>query len=242
MSEETLSVLYRPMWEEDRETLDCFRCVPKLANGSDDSNKGPDLLRSQEDAPNTTIARNLFVLNQAAKAVTDSVHRGEPVRMIIPISSFCLLNHEIATELVRIFKETPEEIRARMIFEIFDFPQRLTVDALDDITIPILPFFDERIARPAPQITDFTIFANINYTGVGIDLRDQKWPLEKIEPILKTFCGAAQHSRLKAYAQGVSNHAIGKLAVNCGIAGVDGDFMVRDTEEPKPVVNTETLN
>ena len=108
------------------------------------------------------------------------------------------------------------------MFELFNFPDKLSLDYLDNLAITVFPFCRDYIARPRPGWTNFTIFTNCNFQGVSFHLMDKAWPAEQIKPHLQTFCSAALEGRLDAYVHGIANEVIGDATRRAGFKYMNG--------------------
>jgi hypothetical protein len=107
---------------------------------------------------------------------------------------------------------------------------------MDDITIPLMPFFDTLVARPNQEMTDYTLFANLNYAGVCLDLSDKNIDLKLAGQLFKLFEERAEFRRLPTWLFGLSNASVAKLARISGGKVLSGAYMNLDTPEPGPIL------
>ena len=107
---------------------------------------------------------------------------------------------------------------------------------MDDITVVLMPFFDTLIARPAQTMTDYTLFANLNYAGVVLDFRDMAVDLKLAGQLLKLFASRAEARRLPMWIFGLPTQQIAKLARISQAAALSGAYMNYDSMLPGPII------
>ena len=137
---------------------------------------------------------------------------------------------EAATVIVQTIKELPEELRSAVIVEFFDFPKTLTLEILGDITIPVLPFFDNYMAEPSAGMTDFTVFANLNYFGVSLDLESSGAAGDDAVADMTAFWAEATNRRLKVLLQGVKEQGLADKAIQYECFALDGPLIGEDSQ------------
>lgn len=175
--------------------VDLFLAHPILrdANGDEIANAHP---LARRDTVEATMQRQVKYLNQAFEALRMRFERGERFRLTVRINSVAIATSECASEVTETFRTLSKEQREHIAVEISDFPKSLSVDTLDDITIPLMPFFDTLLARPEQEQTDYTLYANLNYAGVILDLRDKPIDIKLAGKLFQLFSSRAQVRRL----------------------------------------------
>lgn len=143
-----------------------------------------------------SIAARTFASVTIAIGATDE-------RLIIPISAKALVGTDNAKAVLNELRRIEEADRERIIVEIHDFPARITLDALETITIPLLLFVGGFIGRMPPDLEDATVFSNCNYIALSIDC--QTFP--SIKPLQDIWKIAAPR-RLKMFVWNLPEEAV----------------------------------
>lgn len=130
----------------------------------------------------------------------DILEKNPPKRLILPISARAIVGDGNLSRIADAFHEIPEESRKRLIIEIHDFPKSLTLNAIENSTIPMLFFARGFIARMPAPLEDATVFANCNYIALSVDAADKTATADPIRNAWK----AATPRRLKVFAWNVS--------------------------------------
>jgi len=123
-----------------------------------------------------------------------ALHPAGAERLIVPVSSRALVGGENVATVLTPLRDMDEELRHKIIVEIHDFPARLTLDTLEDITIPLLTFVGGFVARPPAGLSDATVFANCNYIALTMNLAGSS----DLKPLQRLWAIAAP-SRLKMF-------------------------------------------
>ncbi len=205
-----MSVIYRPAKILNREKIDVFRCMPVIKAGGGIIS-GKQALRHGRDIM-ATAKENASVLKQAFGDLSRALQKGHRIRMIVPVNSFALASSESSSLMIAAFKSLDAVVRQQVILDVFDFPNPLTLDILDNITIRLMPFFDKLTAEPAPDMDDLVIFANCNYFAVSIDLETRGLKGDEAIKAMTKFWGEATVRRLKTIVQGVSEAELSQKA------------------------------
>jgi hypothetical protein len=147
---------------------------------------------------------------------------GKSVTAIVPINVLGLGLGSFANVFAEKCQAMHNSSDGNLVFELFNFPEKLSLDYLDNLSITVFPFCRHYIARPRPGWTNFTIFTNCNFQGVSFHLMDKAWPAAQIKPHLQTFCASAGGGRLDTYGHGVANEGIGDAARSAGFKYLNG--------------------
>lgn len=231
-----MQLQYRPVFLRGQETANTYRCVLATESGT------PDIqaLMHEGDDIAATADRNAFILGKAFVDLAYVHGEGVATRLIVPVNAKTLLESDSATVLVTAFRQLNDRVRKAVIVEVFDFPDNIDMDldTLADITIPLLPFFDFYIARPASDVTDFTVFVNSNYFGIGLDLETMEGPPEQTLKTLNAVAIAAKKRKLKLFVQGVTNEDMAQAVNQHDPFAKDGPFLATDISVPGAVAKT----
>lgn len=231
----TLDIAYRPVWEVERTPVDLFYAKPILRDRAGDEIPGSmPLVRL--DTVEATAKRQVKYLKQAFEALAMRFERGDRFRMMVRINSVAVATAEAASEVTDTFRLLDKEQRKHVVIEVSDFPKNLSLDNMDDITIVLMPFFDTIVARPAQDMTDYTLFANLNYAGVLLDLGDKTIDLKLAGQLFKLFASRAEFRRLPMWLFGLPNQQIAKLARISKAAALSGAYMDMDSMLPGPPI------
>lgn len=230
-----LDVVYRPLWQTHKTSVDLFYARPFLRDdvGTEILGAAP-LVRQQ--TVEATMARQINYLQKAFQALHICFERGERFRMLVRINSLALATSEAAAQVTETFRTLSREERAHIIPEILEFPKSLSLNTLDDITIPLMAFFDTWIAHPEKQQSDFTPFANLNYSGVSLDLFDKPMDLKLASKVIQLFTQRASHRRLPTTIHGLATPQLAKLARIANADVLSGAYMDMDSLSPGPVL------
>jgi hypothetical protein len=221
-----MRVRYRPVFLYGRKTPNTFRVLPirESRNGAELSGKG---LLAHRDSINDTAKRNEKILKAAFKEYKRARKSGFQGRLIVPLNSFALANAEGGARIVGAFKMLDGELRKNVIIEVFQLPRALSVGLLDEITIPLLAFFEHYVAGPEPDMVDFTLFTNLNYLGVVLDLGMENGGGDMKDRVTK-FWAEATKQKLKFFISGVKDRDILDLARRYEAFAIDGPVLGND--------------
>lgn len=234
----TLDIVYRPVWEVEHTPVDLFYAKPILRDAAGEELPGSmPLVRL--DTVDVTMKRQVRYLKQAFEAFTLRFERGDRFRLMVRINSVAIATAEAATIVTDTFRTLTPDQRKHVVVEVTDFPKNLSVDNMDDITLVLMPFFDTLVARPALDMTDYTLFANLNYAGVSLDLGDKAVDLKLAGQLLKLFASRAEHRRLAMWIFGLPTLQIAKLARISQAAILSGAYMESDSMLPGPAIEGE---
>lgn len=231
----SLDIVYRPVWDTSRTGVDLFYARPILRDEAGEMLPGMTPLVRQPTVEGT-LQRQIQYLSQAIEALRLRFGRGERFRLLVRINSVALATSEAAGEVTDVLRTLNAEERAHIVPEIIDFPKSLSLNTLDDITIPLMAFFDTWIARPEKEQADFTPFANLNYSGVTLDLLDTPMDLKLAGKVFKLFIQRSSHRRLPTWILGLPTPELAKLARISGANMLAGAYMDRDSVLPGPAV------
>jgi len=229
-----LSVRFQPVLRPERGEIDTFSCVPVVLGPNGEVQETRNVLAHRGDIEDTA-KRNAAVLREAFRHLTAARDRGEKLRLMVPVNSVSLASTRGATELVATFKELDAALRRAVLVEVFNFPSALTLDMLDEITIPLMTFFDRLAACPDEDMQDFTVFSNCNYFGVSVDLGNKEISEVEVQTRLRLFWAATQKVRLHMFIHGMKQPEFLDIAKKYEVYGVDGAFMGEALEAPRPV-------
>jgi len=231
----TLDILYRPVWQTDQTNVDLFYARPILRDDAGEEIPGLTPLIRQPTVEGTMV-RQIKYLTQAIEGMRLRFERGERFRLLVRINSVALATSEAASEVTEVLRTLTTEERAHMVPEILEFPKSLSLNTLDDITIPLMAFFETWIAQPEKEQADFTPFANLNYAGVSLDLFDKPMDLNLAGKVFQLFIQRASHRRLPTWILGLATPELAKLARIAGTNMLSGAYMDFDSMMPGPVI------
>lgn len=225
-----MPVAYRPVRILNRDKIDMFRCMPVIEKADGKIISGKPALRHGRDIM-VTAKQNAIVVKQAFRDLAEAFEQGQQLRLIVPVNSYALASMDSSTLMIAAFKELATDLRQQVIIEVFDFPNPLTLDILDDITIRLMPFFDKLMAEPTPGTDNFEVFVNCNYFGVSFDLEARELNGDEAIKSMTKFWGEATKRRLKAMVQGVSEAGLSEKADRYEIFSQDGPFIAQDNTQ-----------
>lgn len=229
----TLDTVYRPVWEVDRAEVDLFYAKPILRDASGDEIPGARPLARRQTVE-STAKRQVKYLRQAFEAFLLRLERGDDFRLMVRVSTVAVATSEAASLVTDTFRMLNKDQRKKVVVEITDFPETLSVVNMDDITIPFMPFFDHLVARPNQGMTDYTMFANLNYAGVSLDLGDKPIDLKLAGKVLRVFAERAEFRRLPMWVLGLPSAEVAKVARIAQASALSGAYMDMDSLLPGP--------
>jgi len=223
-----MPVRYRPVFLPNQETPNTFRAVP-FREDPDGSLRAGKVLLAHKKSIDDTAKRNEALLRAAFKDYIHACEGGFQGRLIAPVNSFALANAEGGARIVGAFKKLDPGLRKNVIIEVFQFPRELSVDLLDQITIPLIAFFDLYIAEPNPELDDFTLFSGLNYLGVSLNL-SQPGVEDDTEKRVTKFWAEATKRKLKVFISGVEDQSVIDQARRYEAFGIDGPALGEDRD------------
>lgn len=218
---EEVLVVFRPVWRGSQEGLEIMRCLPAAPAKGQLAQNGEAAALAQH---------TLGMLESAFRALTYAASKRGPFRLMVSISSACLVNGQVAAAIVGLAKKLDPVLRKAVIIELYDFPDNFKLDYLDDATIPLMAFFDNFIAASPLGMKDFTVFTNCNYFAVSLNMGHFGTPMEA-SSALEKFCAKAEQARLKVFVHGAIKREIVDLAKSLMVAGIDGPCFGCDQQD-----------
>jgi hypothetical protein len=165
-----------------------------------------------------TGSRNGAFLHGALEALRRRVEDGEKAFLIVPMNAMALGDGRGAVPITDAARSFEARLRGMVALELFGFPAAPRLDTVEDCLIPMMPFFERFIGRPHRNCDDYTVFANCNMIGVGVDLEAEE-PRDLAE-----FADHARRRRLVTFVHGLSTAEQAASARAIGPAGMDGAF------------------
>ena len=211
-----MQVLFEPVHNANSGATLGFRCVFGDKDALNQSSL-KDVFTLQK--PIDAVANVNKQLTQAAAETLRTLEAvGRHERVIVPVSARSLAGVDAATKTLAPLKTLTASQKQHLIVEMFDLPQRLSLDALEDATIPLLSYAHGFIGHPPPGLHDCTVFANCNYLGLMASLRGN----EDDEMDLRTIWPECQKRRLKLVVTGIVSPEIVALAKKYEAFGIAG--------------------
>jgi hypothetical protein len=168
-------------------------------------------------------------LTNGAAAALDALEadgRGE--RVVVPISARALAGTQASDRTLDPLKAVERARRAYLIAEVFDLPRRVSLEALENVTVPLLPYVGGYLARPPDWVDDYTVFANCNYLGVTAALDGRA----DADAHLTRVWAGAEKNRLALFVSGVETEETKAACVRYGARGVSGPLIGPRSEQP----------
>lgn len=229
---------YRPIVDADGVHINTFRCRPYF-RAVDGTVFGTEVVLGHKGDIENTAARNALVLKLAFKALTRARTQDDDVKLIVPINSVALASREGRIVIHHAFEELLESLRSLIIVEVLNLPEKVSIDSLSDITIPMIPFTQNFIAEPHPATEDFTVFANCNYQGMIFDVSSFGDDIQVQRDKLTDFWAAATKARLKLMVRNIGGQEIADMAVRLEAQGMDGSLFGPDSTHLGPLSTVE---
>ena len=227
-------IRYAPTVCGNSSVVEVFRCLPVYQTAAGEE-FGVDVVLGHKGNIESTAQRNAAILRLAFKALERAHAQGQYAKLILPVNSIALASRAGATVIHDVFAELDEACRAATIIEIFNLPERVSIDSLSDITIPMLPYTNRFIAHPHAAMEDLTVFANCNYQGVVFNMTTaSEDPQQKLDA-LTDFWAAATKRRLGLCVQGAADPEIVSAAQRWEAMFIDGPSIGAPVDRPTPV-------
>lgn len=216
-SEGHLAIFYRPVVNPQDEQVMIYRAVPVLT--TDDGTKtGAKQVLEHHGNPMDTAARNAVILQRIAADLVAAHGAGKTVFVMLPVSAKAMEIKESATAMVKVLKDLPPVCAKAAISHLFDLPDRLTMDILDDAVVPLLIAIDKFVIEPPASLKDYNDIGACNAQGVVLDMA----PEEGSGLDLTTLWSRAAPRRLGIFIQNVEDEAVISTAGRYESRGVDG--------------------
>ncbi len=212
-----LEIFYRPVVNPQDEQVMIYRAVPVLTT-DDGTMTGAKQVLEHHGNPMDTAERNAEVLQRIAADLVVAHNAGKAVFVMLPVSAHAMATKESATVMVRTLKDLPPVCASAAISHLFDLPDRLTLDVLDDAVVPLLIAIDKFVIEPPAGLKDYSDIGACNAQGVVLDMDpDQGSGLD-----LTKFWSRATPRRLGMFVQNVDDEAVISMAARYEGRGVDG--------------------
>ena len=216
-SDGTLEIFFRPIVDPRDEQVRIYRAVPVL-NTDDGAKVGAKQVLAHDGNPMDTAERNVEVLQRCALALAAAHQSGNAVFLMVPISAKALATKESSTVMVKALKELPDACSKAAISHVFDLPDRITLDTLDDVVVPLLITIDKFVLEPPATLADYTDFTSCNAHGVVLDMA----PGEGADMDLTKLWSRAAKCHLGIFVQNAEDEAAITMATRYESRGVDG--------------------
>lgn len=195
-----LEIFYRPVINPSNDQIMIYRAVPVVTKGDEVQTGAKQVLKYSGD-PIEVAHKNIAVIRKAAFDLELAHEAGNAVFLIMPISAKALENKESASLMVKALKSLPAVCSKAAISHVFDLPERISLDTLDDIVIPLLITIDKFLIEPPATMSDYTDISGCNAQGVVLDMQ----PGEGSELKLSKFWAVAAPRRLGIFVQNISD-------------------------------------
>jgi hypothetical protein len=216
-SESHLELFFRPIINPLNEKVLIYRAVPVVKTGDSVKTGAKQVLKHSGD-PEVTAERNVDVLKLAALHLEAAHASGNDVLLMVPMNAKAMETKESTTLMVKALKALPSLCAKAMVIHLFDLPDRLTMNKLDDVVIPFLISTDKFVIEPPTSLTDYTDISGCNAQGVVLDLE----PGEGAKIDLAKFWSLAAPRRLGMFIQNVKDETDIDLAKRYECRGMDG--------------------
>lgn len=232
-----LEIFFRPIVDPRDDQVRIYRAVPVL-NTDDGAIVGAKQVLAYDGNPMETAARNAVILQHCAAALAAAHRSGRAVFLMLPVSAKALETKESSTAMVKTLKELPEVCSKAAISHVFDLPERVTLDTLDDVVVPLLITIDKFVLEPPADLDDYTDISSCNAQGVVLDLA----PGEGADMDLTKVWSRAAPRRLGIFVQNVEDESVLPMAERYEGRGVDGPVFGKLLPEIGPRTSREDLN
>lgn len=212
-----LDIFYRPIVDPRDEQVKIYRAVPVLST-DDGSLTGAKQVLAHDGKPMDTAARNAVVLQRIAADLAAAHRSGKAVFVMLPISAKAMSTKESATAMVKVLKDLPPICAKAAISHLFDLPDRVTMDSLDDAVVPLLITLEKFVIEPPAALEDYSDIGACNAQGVVLDLD----PDEGSGLDLTKFWSRAAPRRLGIFVQNACDETVLPMAERYEGRGVDG--------------------
>jgi len=201
-----------------------FYCIPHRSNAEGNVVRGDPLLTEGEGKRkiNTAVlARNVCL---TVRTTVDHMRRAgdEEGVFVIPINGKALSFKDIASDFTAECKGIEKELIERIIFEVVNVDDSVTMSYLDDIAIILYSYCHIYIAKVSLNVSHLSFFATCNYAGISLDLMGKAWPADKVGAYFQQFQERAETNRLLTYVHGIGTPEIAEASRAAGINFIDG--------------------
>ncbi len=216
-----LEIFYRPIVDPRDEQVRIYRAVPVLST-DDGSLVGAKQVLAHDGSPLDTAARNAEVLRRVAADLVAAHNGGNTVFVMVPVNAKAMSTRESATAMVKVLKDLPPVCAKAAISHLFDLPDRLTLNTLDDAVVPLLITIDKFVIEPPARLEDYSDIGACDAQGVVLDMGPDEGPDGGEGLDLTKFWSRAVPRRLGIFVQNVRDEAVLPMAERYESRGLDG--------------------
>ena len=142
-------MLYRPVVNPMDGQVRIYRAIPS-AIANDVIKVGAKQVLDSGN-PIDVAKTNAEILSTAGESLAAAHEAGNQVFLIVPISANAMATKESATIVVQALKELPAISQRAAVAHVFHCPEKLNLDALDDIVLPLIFHLEKFMIDPPPQ-------------------------------------------------------------------------------------------
>ena len=214
-------VVFRPIQTEQNKLMEFYRCVPVYRMPDETFVDASQSLRKGERAEDFWV-KNEIVIKEGMDGLKVAIKKGLNTKLLIPVHAEVAAKKATARELLALFKTYDERLRKRVMVDVVGLEADVSMDMMEDVTIPLMAVTDKMVAQSPQGMDDFKIFSNLNYIGMSLDLLDKDWSGEELGEMLDSFALNSRHWRLRPFVTGVKTPNIMSAVMDIGPYGVDG--------------------
>lgn len=214
-------VIFRPIQTEQNKLMEFYRCVPVYRMPDDTFADAPQALRKGERAEDFWV-KNEIVVKEGMDGLKVAVKQGLNTKLLVPVHAEVAAKKATARELLALFKTYDERLRKRVMVDVVGLEADVSMDMMEDVTIPLMAVTDKMVAQAPRGMDDFKIFSNLNYLGMSLDLLDKDWGGEELGELLDSFALNSRHWRLRPFVTGVKTPDILNAVRDIGPYAIDG--------------------
>lgn len=242
-SEGRLDIFYRPVVDPRDEQVMIYRAVPVLTAEDGTAKVGAKQVLKHHGKPTdpavtiNTAERNVAVLQRAAADLVAAHSAGRAVFLMMPFNAKSLGTRKSATIMVNALKQMHPLCAKAFISHLFDLPDRVTLDVLDTVVVPLLVSIDKFVIEPPAGLKDYADIGACNAQGVVLDMD----PDEGTGLDLTTLWSRAAPRHLGIFAQNVTDEAVISDLLRYEGRGVDGPILGKLLPEIGPRTSRGSL-
>jgi hypothetical protein len=164
-----LDLVFRPVVTLEDGIVRAYRAVP-VNHSTEGVAYGAKAVMPEEDDPIDTASHNEQVMSLAVAAIETAHAAGHDVSLLVPVNAAGMASDQASEAMTEMFNELSPLCKGAIVPTLFNLPDDLTVDAMDDIVIPFIMSIDKFIVVPPAILTDYMTIGACNAAGVVLDM------------------------------------------------------------------------
>jgi len=224
---DNVDFLYSPVWEITRNSLHSYLCEPMLL-GVDGRRLTGEKLYFHFDTTSRCLELDIAAVYRTYEKIYNLAGQEIVVHFIIPVHYSTLADGKMAQRYIDECRRALKFWIKGVVFEIIGTPA--DCDDLPTVLQRISTLGKSTFVRIQPSFGDIDGLASQGARSIGLDLRDDGRPEDKIMRDLEAFAERARASNILAHVYGLKTISLSIAAITAGFNIVGSDVIAFDLE------------